>query len=256
MELAEGLAWLLLLALLLRIISKLQDIHGLLFPSAKRPPSLLALPLVLAYKASLTLYGAVFLVLSKDKVSSKALKKAPDPADLRDSAVDAEVRIIFVRHGESQWNKVFNRGFGPSFLWRLVTTVLYELYLIPFQDSAFIDSPLSDRGYEQCDGLRNFLGKPQPGLEPKAQADFAALTSGEGSTLLVSSQLRRAVATVVLALSERLQRSRETVMLHSSCQARVAVGSGQWAEARAAAAVLAAPGRVRGRASPHAAFHT
>jgi len=121
-----------------------------------------------------------------------------------------------VRHGESVWNYVFNRGFGPSFLLRLARVTLHELYLLPFDDSAYIDSPLSDLGYEQCAGLQKFLRNPC--VDPAAEADFAALTNGEGYSLVVSSQLRRAVSTIAVALSDRLRRSRERVLLHSSCQ--------------------------------------
>jgi len=36
-------------------------------------------------------------------------------------------RIIFIRHGESCWNEVFNRGFGPSMLVRLTKSIIGEL---------------------------------------------------------------------------------------------------------------------------------
>ena len=127
-----------------------------------------------------------------------------------------QVRIIFIRHGESMWNLVFNRGFGPSFLVRLVKAVLYELYLIPFDDSCFLDSPLSDLGFEQCHSLQAFLRNPC--LDPAAQADFDVLTAGEGRSVIVSSQLRRAAATAAIGLADRLKRTNEPILMHSSCQ--------------------------------------
>ena len=126
------------------------------------------------------------------------------------------MRIIFIRHGESMWNLVFNRGFGPSFLVRLVKAVLYELYLIPFDDSCFLDSPLSDLGFEQCHSLQAFLRNPC--LDPAAQADFDVLTAGEGRSVIVSSQLRRAAATAAIGLADRLKRTNEPILMHSSCQ--------------------------------------
>ena len=54
--------------------------------------------------------------------------------------------------------------------------------------------------------------------KPAAKADFDALTNGEGRSVIVSSQLRRAVGTVAIALSDRLQRTKEPILLHSSCQ--------------------------------------
>ena len=208
-----GLA--MLLVLLLVLSSRLAAIHALLAPQDARKQSVLDLPSMLIRKGALVAYGAYFLVLSKDKVSKKQLAKA-HAAHAHGGAVEREIRLIFVRHGESTWNYVFNRGFYPSFLLRLIRTTLHELYLLPYDDSAYIDSPLSDLGLEQCASLQRFLR--QPCLEPLAQPDFAALTQGESSSLLVSSPLRRAAATVAIALSDRLRRSSERVALNSSCQ--------------------------------------
>ena len=69
---------------------------------------------------------------------------------------------------------------------------------------------------EQCAALQAFLRKPC--LDPAASADFAALTAGEGYSLVVSSQLRRAACTIAIALSDRLRRSREAIFVHSSLQ--------------------------------------
>jgi len=214
----ELLAWIVLLLLLLRVLSKLTDIYTLLRPDAPAPPSLLMMPQLMLRKGMLTLYGAFFLVMSKDKVSKKQLARAPDADDIA-GKIDREVRIIFIRHGESMWNLVFNRGFGPSFLVRLVKAVLYEAYLLPFSDSCFLDSPLSDLGLEQCSELQEFLRKPcLPGSSAQMRADFEALVAGEGSSVIVSSQLRRAVGTAAIALSARLKRTNEPILLHSSCQ--------------------------------------
>ena len=211
----ELLAWVILLCLLFRVLAKLTDIYALIRPDAPAPPSLLMMPRLMLRKGMFTLYGAVYLFLSKDKIGKSQLARAPDADDIA-SRVDSEVRIIFIRHGESMWNLVFNRGFGPSFLVRLVKAVLYELYLIPFDDSCFLDSPLSDLGFEQCHSLQAFLRNPC--LDPSAQADFDVLTAGEGRSVIVSSQLRRAAATAAIGLADRLKRTNEPILMHSSCQ--------------------------------------
>jgi len=211
----ELLAWVVLLCLLFRVLAKLTDIYALIRPDAPAPPSLLMMPRLMLRKGMFTLYGAVYLFLSKDKIGKSQLARAPDADDIA-SRVDSEVRIIFIRHGESMWNLVFNRGFGPSFLVRLVKAVLYELYLIPFDDSCFLDSPLSDLGFEQCHSLQAFLRNPC--LDPAAQADFDVLTAGEGRSVIVSSQLRRAAATAAIGLADRLKRTNEPILMHSSCQ--------------------------------------
>jgi len=216
MPTVEIVAWVVLIFLLLRILQKLQQIHALLRPNAPAPPSIFGVPGVLLRKAKITAGGLVYLVLSKDKVSKRKLASVPDFAELDGMHVERQRRIIFIRHGESMWNLVFNRGFKPSFLLRLARALLMELWQLPFDDSTFLDSPLSPLGFEQCEQLRTFL---KTGIsEPAARDDFDTLVNGEGRSLLVSSQLRRAAATLAIAVQERLCRSHEPIFLHSSCQ--------------------------------------
>jgi broad specificity phosphatase PhoE len=205
----------LFMLLLVVIATKLGMIRKQLLPDSSQTASIVQ---ALTRKAKLVAYGSYFLVLSKDAVSSKDLKRARANAEELppNAATERHIRLIFVRHGESVWNYVFNRGFGPSFLVRLLRVTLHELYLLPFEDSAYLDSPLSEEGLEQCIKLQAFLRKPCVDLA--ASQDFAALTTGEGSSLIVSSQLRRAACTIAIALSDRLRRSREAVVLHSACQ--------------------------------------
>jgi hypothetical protein len=211
----EAAAWVVLFLLLLRALSKLQQVYALIRPEAPLPPSLLDVPVVLLRKAAVTARGSLYLIFSRDKVSSAAIRRAPDAAELAPSGVTCEVRLIFVRHGESVWNLVFNRGFTPSILWRLLTTLLYELYLVPLDDSAFLDSPLSELGMSQCEALCKFLS--QPCVDPLAKADFAALTT-PGAALLVSSPLRRCIGSLAISLHARLQHGKEPILLHSSLQ--------------------------------------
>uniref|UniRef100_A0A7S2FH68 Uncharacterized protein n=1 Tax=Haptolina brevifila TaxID=156173 RepID=A0A7S2FH68_9EUKA len=99
---------------------------------------------------------------------------------------------------------------------RWLLTTLHELYLLPWDDSVYLDSPLSDFGLEQCKELRAFLRKPCH--DPLTQEDFNALTNGESHSLVVSSQLRRAASTTAIALSDRFQRSKESIVLVSHLQ--------------------------------------
>lgn len=122
------------------------------------------------------------MVLSQDR----KWEKQPD-ADIIKDAKDIQTKqVIFIRHGESDWNevylhtctsvstnysrdysneqmererenqyyhqcfffvliisyKVFNRGFGPSFLVRLFNAIVREIQYLVTQDSLFFDSPL------------------------------------------------------------------------------------------------------------------
>eukprot|EP00316_Scyphosphaera_apsteinii_P015590 CAMPEP_0119322334 /NCGR_PEP_ID=MMETSP1333-20130426/57876_1 /TAXON_ID=418940 /ORGANISM="Scyphosphaera apsteinii, Strain RCC1455" /LENGTH=394 /DNA_ID=CAMNT_0007329533 /DNA_START=10 /DNA_END=1195 /DNA_ORIENTATION=+ len=213
----ELVAWVVLIFLLLRILSKLEEIYLLLNPSAPASPKLIAIPSLLLRKGLLVLWSAVYLVFSKDKVTKRQINRTADPDDIKDQ-IHRQVRVIFVRHGESMWNLVFNRGFGPSFIVRFAQVVLYELYVVPLNDSAFMDSPLSQHGIRQCAQLQDFLRKPWTDPDPASRADFEAIVRGEGHSLLVSSQLRRAVSTLAIAISDRLARTNESIVLHSACQ--------------------------------------
>ena len=53
--------------------------------------------------------GTVSLLLSTDKSWNK--NKVPDP-DLIEGKVTRTKTIIFIRHGESEWNLIFNKGFA------------------------------------------------------------------------------------------------------------------------------------------------
>lgn len=101
---------------------QLAGVHALVVPDA-RPASISDVPRMLLRKGWLGMYGAVFLIFSRDKVGKRDLKRAAAAAAAAATGgtVEREVRLIFVRHGESVWNYVFNRSFGPSFLVRLVT---------------------------------------------------------------------------------------------------------------------------------------
>jgi len=88
------------------------------------------------------------LVLSKEK--SGWPKNRPDPDAIKGLKFETVKRVIFVRHGESTWNDVFNRGFGPMFPVRLVHGLVQEAGVLISRSSYFVDSPLSKLGYKQA----------------------------------------------------------------------------------------------------------
>ena len=140
-------------------------------------------------KINMFLEGIFFMILSKD---SKGLgpSKNLDPDSYKVYEIfihhiyfiflncifkhlaSTSKRIIFIRHGESDWNDVFNKGFGPSFIFRLVGAIWRETLLMITNDSGkikiniiaiilsttfdcyiypivFFDSPLNLEGIEQ-----------------------------------------------------------------------------------------------------------
>eukprot|EP00913_Durusdinium_trenchii_P028133 g26377.t1 len=56
------------------------------------------------------------------------------------------LRIVFIRHGESQWNSVFNKGWKIFLPFRLVRALIKEAFMLFQRDSLFYDSPLNDQG--------------------------------------------------------------------------------------------------------------
>jgi len=156
-------------------------------------------------------------------------KKQPDP-DLVMQAMSNDLscshptrRIIFIRHGESCWNEIFNRGVSPMILVRLVKALVGEVLCMFGDDSVFLDSPLSELGMQQADELRQFFSQDPP-ESMSAEAAYDHITiRGEGRgnsvpSIITSSNLRRAIGTAVIGLWPRLQRTKEKIYLLSSCQ--------------------------------------
>lgn len=163
-------------------------------------------------KFQLYLEGIYFMVLSKD---GKGLgpKYNPDP-DLVLSKATTTKRIIFIRHGESDWNDVFNKGFGPSILVRITKALIREFLLMTTMDSVFLDSPLNIDGIEQAKELSRFLE-----TESEKGAFIPEIITGKKeSSVVVSSNLRRAISTTTISLWPRIHRNQEKILILSSLQ--------------------------------------
>ena len=132
--------------------------------------------------------------------------------------------IVFIRHGESTWNEVFNRGFfsGLTMPVRIVIGVACEVLKFFSDDSYFLDSPLSAKGAAQATELREFFTKERALREAGVgdrQSDIVDIIVGvRGRSVIVSSNLRRAVNTTVHALWCRLRSKSEKVVIHSALQ--------------------------------------
>ena len=149
------------------------------------------------------------LLLSRDG----KWKKPADPQETLLLAMKAgqtmkRKRVYFVRHGESLWNQVFNRGFNVGIIWRFVECAIQEFHLLPVPDSVFWDSPLSPLGIRQAVQLSSWIE------QSSSTNPHAAVLGGQSEvpSVLCSSNLRRAVATLLTCLSGRLLRkSKEQV---------------------------------------------
>lgn len=176
--------------------------------------ALALLVLLVVPKAKLAVWGFFYFFLARDKKPCK-------PTDMKidkNSPNCKRMKIVFIRHGESQWNSVFNKGWKIFLPFRLVRALIKEAFMLFQRDSLFYDSPLNDQGMQQGWDLLAFLASQPPGcrepgtchkpVEQLQVEDIVSIIMGDaGDSLLASSILRRAVSTALLALSPRLLKS-------------------------------------------------
>lgn len=161
----------------------------------------------------------IFMILSKDN-KGVGTKKNPNPDQIKGDT-SSKKTVIFIRHGESDWNNVFNKGMNIGFIGRLFSAIFEEWKLLFSNDSKFLDSPLNHEGIEQALELGRFLNSEN---HPEANAELLNLISilkGEresGESIIVSSTLRRAIATTTLSMWNRLIRTGEKIYILSSLQ--------------------------------------
>jgi len=72
--------------------------------------------------------GTANLLLSTDKSWSKS--KVPDP-DLIDGKATQTKTIIFIRHGESEWNLIFNKGLA-KLVPRLFNGIFFDIVVVQY----------------------------------------------------------------------------------------------------------------------------
>mmetsp|Transcript_137125 Transcript_137125/g.292897 ORF Transcript_137125/g.292897 Transcript_137125/m.292897 type:complete len:392 (-) Transcript_137125:74-1249(-) len=162
-------------------------------------------------KARLAMWATCYFWLSWDKKTRK-----PDDLPLNAKSPSCKrVKVIFIRHGESEWNAVFNKGSKITMPFRLVRALWSEAVMLFEQDSLFVDSPLSDIGIQQGWDLLTFIASQPAGCIESGMAsrpaqeleivDLVSILRGDaGESMVVSSILRRAISTGLLSLSPRL----------------------------------------------------
>jgi phosphohistidine phosphatase SixA len=159
-----------------------------------------------------------FLFLCKDK---KWKKPEEDLASFFTSGEDEDnierKTVIFLRHGESTWNDTFNKGdrkmsqFILNFIPNLFMAFATEWYFLvsgKSSESWFFDSPLSEKGISQAQGVQKFLRDSKPEFSTPKEAHLIRLMKGEGKgkCQLMSSNLRRAISTASIAVQDRLDK--------------------------------------------------
>jgi broad specificity phosphatase PhoE len=161
-----------------------------------------------------------FMIFSKD---TKGLgpTKNPDPDIIKGKDTQKKT-VIFIRHGESDWNDVFNKGINPGMIVRLGNALYQEARHFPSQFSAFIDSPLNHDGIIQAVDLSKYIQSLDSASgQPEEVVEILNTLRGlhaDKSSIIVSSSLRRALATTTLALWPRIIKTHEKIHILSSLQ--------------------------------------
>eukprot|EP00285_Hemiselmis_virescens_P004317 CAMPEP_0173414456 /NCGR_PEP_ID=MMETSP1356-20130122/84337_1 /TAXON_ID=77927 ORGANISM="Hemiselmis virescens, Strain PCC157" /NCGR_SAMPLE_ID=MMETSP1356 /ASSEMBLY_ACC=CAM_ASM_000847 /LENGTH=350 /DNA_ID=CAMNT_0014376639 /DNA_START=34 /DNA_END=1086 /DNA_ORIENTATION=- len=163
------------------------------------------------------------LMLSNESPGKSTIKQLPDPDQLINHKTE-KVNIIFVRHCESTWNEVFNRGNLVERLlmmpFRVARALFNEALQTPMGGSIFLDSPISVEGTAQARMLLAIV-EGKEAVEKKsddAEKSLKILRGTEGKSILVSSNLQRCLETIVIGFWGRLQRSGERVYVLSDLQ--------------------------------------
>jgi len=161
-------------------------------------------------KGRLSLWAFFYFFFSADKKTRKPDDAVPDVK----APSCKKIKIVFIRHGQSEWNAVFNEGSKLTLPIRLARALISEALMFFDQDSLFLDSPLDEVGIRQSWQLMTFIAsQPAQVLDKEALAkpvrdlevaDIVSMIRGDsGSTIMASSILRRAISTGFIALSPR-----------------------------------------------------
>lgn len=151
---------------------------------------------VLLGKARLYSTGFLLMIVGRDK---RWRRRPPSSSDVRLSNATKTKKLLFLRHGESEWNLIFNKGPKPLVPFKLVAALMREARMLLALDpgSVLFDSPLNMEGLEQAQELARVLKGDAP-LDGGDAADAEALR-GAGDCVICSSNMRRALQTAAVA---------------------------------------------------------
>lgn len=171
-------------------------------------------------KFEIFLSAISFMIYSSDG-KGVGPKKNPDPELLLKKETTTKT-IVFIRHGESDWNNVFNKGINLNFIINLIKAMIEEVRMFTSVNSTFIDSPLNFEGIDQALELSRYIEAESEKVN-KADPSYNVIRALAGKlpdhpSVIVSSSLRRAIATTTLALWPRVARTGDRIHILSSLQ--------------------------------------
>lgn len=151
-------------------------------------------------------YGFYYMIRSSDLLTVYG-STTVRPSASTTPPKDRVVRVIFIRHGQSVWNSVAN-SFGPLWPVRFVRVVVTEciLFWLRPRHSLIIDTPLSAKGRREAKDVSDFV-------RTSKEIPLDARTS-----IIVTSNLRRAMETALGGLAPRVQQTGERIFVDSFLQ--------------------------------------
>lgn len=165
---------------------------------------------VAAFKAKWYLKGIIFMIRAKDLPSryrgTNCIRVPNATAKYTNNC--RTVRVVFIRHGQSVWNALFN-SFNLGWPVRMVKAVVREVldfFLNPF-GSVIIDSPLSSKGKKEAQELSAYVRSAKD-----------KISSDTRTSVIVSSNLRRAMETALVGLAPRVSVTHERMVVDSTLQ--------------------------------------
>ncbi|KAF8821161.1 phosphoglycerate mutase family protein [Cardiosporidium cionae] len=175
-------------------------------------------------KVLLLSYGIAYFIFSTDRKGIKEAIALQDVEQIRQSDIVGQKTIIFMRHGESVWNYVFNRIRSVGIIFRVLLCIICEFFLFPDRDVLLIDSPLSANGITECIKLREQIfqssigtkdasrsnrsgrGKFQPSVKKESHRELLMGASSEPNTVIV-----RTISTAIIVFGERIRTKGEDI---------------------------------------------
>ncbi|EZG47205.1 histidine phosphatase superfamily (branch 1) protein [Gregarina niphandrodes] len=212
---------------------------GCIDPSLSENTSNVLLGLLI--KFAFVVYAVIRLACScetSDFEQTRRTKWAAVPYDMIRKNCMRRYRVVYIRHGESMWNKLFNRGIGLVSLGRIIGGVIDELIMATEVDSQILDSPLSAVGVQQANELCSWLlsasstnsapvtGPTPTPTSPTPTTSAVAMTGGDAISgpraftesymdkcVFLSSNLRRAMSTLLIGFGKRIKDSNRVRVL-------------------------------------------
>lgn len=163
---------------------------------------------IIWWKIRFTAFSWLYMIVSRDAKKKRTAPSFPPQTLPHGHTITWQTQVIFIRHGESAWNQIFNvppKIFAPI---RLIIALIRECFIFMSYDSLFFDSPLNMEGLKQAQEVEAEIQKL------KEQDKFML----HKQALYVTSNLRRAMTTLFLSFRKHFMATDAKIYMLSELQ--------------------------------------